>query len=221
MSLRGSLLVATQTVWSSGVGASVGLEAGYTQLASGLASRIGQAFRLRRANLRLLVGCAAALTMTFIALESTGNLALTAAVLVAVVVAVVATREAFGYSFATWRFHLRGETIRSVADIGWMRDLTVGRMMRHDVRTASADMPVSARSRLLMSPKRKRLRWWTIRRHAASSASSPRRMRCAPIPKNRSCAGASFWVRRSACSDQDMRHAGHIISVPSGQGSPR
>ena len=34
------LIVAAQTVWSSGVGASVGLEAGYTQLASGIASRI-------------------------------------------------------------------------------------------------------------------------------------------------------------------------------------
>src|SRR6185312_13082075 len=35
MSVRGSVIVAVQTVWSSGVGASVGLEAGYTQLASG------------------------------------------------------------------------------------------------------------------------------------------------------------------------------------------
>jgi CIC family chloride channel protein len=60
MSVTGSLLVALQTVWSSGVGASVGLEAGYTQLASGLASRIGQAFHLRRQDLRLLVGCGAA-----------------------------------------------------------------------------------------------------------------------------------------------------------------
>ena len=34
MSLTGSVSVALQTVWSSGVGASVGLEAGYTQLAS-------------------------------------------------------------------------------------------------------------------------------------------------------------------------------------------
>jgi CIC family chloride channel protein len=33
MSFRGSVIVAAQTVWSSGVGASVGLEAGYTQLA--------------------------------------------------------------------------------------------------------------------------------------------------------------------------------------------
>ena len=39
MSMRGSLIVAAQTVWSSGVGASVGLEAGYTQLASGIASQ--------------------------------------------------------------------------------------------------------------------------------------------------------------------------------------
>ncbi|MFZ3311240.1 MAG: chloride channel protein, partial [Xanthobacteraceae bacterium] len=41
MSLLGSVIVAAQTVWSSGVGASVGLEAGYTQFASGIASRIG------------------------------------------------------------------------------------------------------------------------------------------------------------------------------------
>jgi CIC family chloride channel protein len=39
MSFRGSVIVALQTTWSSGVGASVGLEAGYTQLASGLARR--------------------------------------------------------------------------------------------------------------------------------------------------------------------------------------
>jgi CIC family chloride channel protein len=48
MSLAGSIIVALQTVWSSGVGASVGLEAGYTQFASGIASWIGRAFRLRR-----------------------------------------------------------------------------------------------------------------------------------------------------------------------------
>jgi CIC family chloride channel protein len=351
MSLLGSIIVAAQTVWSSGVGASVGLEAGYTQLASGIASRLGMAFRLRRADLRLLVGCGAAggiagafgaplagafygfeliiggyspnslapvavsallgylvaqalapaeigvvppermivtthdlviagvigllcaaagilmmrgvvlceslfvrlklwlvlrttiggllvgilavvapqvmssghgalhfsgilnlslwtvallfmlkivasiislgsgfrgglffsslligalgghllavalttvwpnghfdsnayavigmsalsasviggpLTMTFIALETTGDLWLTTAVLIAVIISSQVTREAFGYSFATWRFHLRGETIRSAADIGWMRELTVGKMMRHDVRT--------------------------------------------------------------------------------------
>jgi len=60
MSMRGSLIVAAQTIWSSGIGASVGLEAGYTQLASGFASKLGQAFRLRRSDLRTLVGCGAA-----------------------------------------------------------------------------------------------------------------------------------------------------------------
>src|ERR1700752_33753 len=60
MSLIGSIVVAAQTVWSSGVGASVGLEAGYTQFASGIASRIGIAFRLRRGDLRIMVGCGAA-----------------------------------------------------------------------------------------------------------------------------------------------------------------
>src|SRR6202035_3726538 len=60
MSLIGSMIVAAQTMWSSGVGGSVGLEAGYTQIASGIASRIGHAFRLRRGDLRILVGCGAA-----------------------------------------------------------------------------------------------------------------------------------------------------------------
>jgi CIC family chloride channel protein len=359
MSLTGSLIVAAETVWSSGVGASVGLEAGYTQLASGIASRLGMAFRLRRVDLRILVGCGAAgaiagafgaplagafyafeliiggyspnslapvgvaaligylvahaispaeigvvapqqmtvaahdlviaatigllaatlgimlmrgvaacealflrlelrpalrttigglvvgilalaapqvmssghgalhlagvfelslvtvallfvlkiaasivslgsgfrgglffssllmgalggnlvaialaavwpsghfdsnayavigmgavsaaviggpLTMTFIALETTGDLWLTTAVLIAVIVASQVTREMFGYSFATWRFHLRGETIRSAADIGWMRDLTVGKMMRQDVKIVPATMPIA------------------------------------------------------------------------------
>src|SRR5665213_3657884 len=357
MSLRGSLIVAAQTVWSSGIGASVGLEAGYTQLASGIASAIGRAFRLRRSDMRILVGCGAAaaiagafgaplggafygfeliigsysiaslapvgmaalvgyltarvftpdrlgiesgafsslavhdvviaggvgllaavfgialmrgvaacevlfsrlqvkpslrpmvggavvgllamvspqvmssghgalhltgifklpletialifvlkalasivslgtgfrgglffaslllgalggqlfavglnaigvaanpdsfaiigmsalsvaviggpLTMTFIALESTGDLWLTTAVLIAVIISMQVTREFFGYSFTTWRFHLRGETIRSAADVGWIRDLTVAQMMRADVRTAPVVTQIS------------------------------------------------------------------------------
>ena len=359
MSMRGSLIVAAQTVWSSGIGASVGLEAGYTQLTSGIASKIGQAFRLRRGDLRVLVGCGAAgaiagafgaplggafygfeliigsysiaglapvgmaallgyltaqafspdrlgietgavsilavhdvviaagfgvlaagfgivlmrgvsacerlfahfhvnpalrpamggavvgllaivspqvmssghgalhltgifklplatialifvlkslasmvslgsgfrgglffaslllgalggqlfavglnavwpgvhadpdayaiigmsalsvsviggpLTMTFIALESTGDLWLTTAVLIAVIISMLVTREFFGYSFTTWRFHLRGESIRSAADVGWIRDLTVAQMMRTDVRTTPVEVPVS------------------------------------------------------------------------------
>jgi CIC family chloride channel protein len=83
------------------------------------------------------------LTMTFIALESTGDLWLTTAVLIAVIISAQVTREMFGYSFATWRFHLRGETIRSAADVGWIRELNVRRMMRGDVRTVPAHTTIS------------------------------------------------------------------------------
>nr|WP_084623665.1 chloride channel protein [Acidisphaera rubrifaciens] len=84
------------------------------------------------------------LTMTFLALEETGSLPLTAIVLAACVVSALTVRRTFGYSFATWRFHLRGEAIRSAVDIGWMRNLTVGRMMRREVRTVRADATLAA-----------------------------------------------------------------------------
>ena len=84
------------------------------------------------------------LTMSFIALESTGNLWLTTIVLVAVIISTQITRELFGYSFATWRLHLRGETIRSAADVGWIRDLTVRRLMRPDVATVDAGIGIEA-----------------------------------------------------------------------------
>jgi CIC family chloride channel protein len=309
MSMRGSLIVAAQTVWSSGIGASVGLEAGYTQIASGIASAIGRSFRLRRSDMRVLVGCGAAAAIAgafgaplggaFYGFEliigsysiaslapvgmaslvgyltarvftpdrlgietgAVSNLAVHDVVIAAFVgvlaavfgivlmrgvaaceklftqlkvkpalrpmiggalvgllailspqvmssghgalhltgifklpIATIAlifvlkaiasmislgagfrgglffaslllgalggqlfalglgailpglqmTREFFGYSFATWRFHLRGESIRGAADVGWIRDLTVGQMMRADVRTAPADQPVAA-----------------------------------------------------------------------------
>jgi chloride channel protein, CIC family len=44
MSLRDSVLVAFQNLISNGFGASVGLEAGYTQICAGLASRLGLSF---------------------------------------------------------------------------------------------------------------------------------------------------------------------------------
>ncbi len=82
------------------------------------------------------------LTMTFLALESTGSLPITVAVLAAAVVSAITVRRTFGYSFATWRFHLRGEAIRSAVDIGWIRNLSVGRMMRRELRTVRVDMPI-------------------------------------------------------------------------------
>lgn len=78
------------------------------------------------------------LTMSFLVLETTGDFGLTAATLTASIVASVIVRETFGYSFSTWRLHLRGETIRSAHDVGWLRTLTAGRMMRADVPTIAA-----------------------------------------------------------------------------------
>jgi chloride channel protein, CIC family len=57
-------------------------------------------------------------------------------------------RETFGYSFATWRFHLRGEAIRGPQDVGWMRDIKASRLMRKDFRTVAEDRTIAA-SRVL------------------------------------------------------------------------
>ena len=60
MSLRDGVVVGAQNIVSNGFGASVGLEAAYTQAGSGVASRLGQVSGLRRGDLRVLVGCGAA-----------------------------------------------------------------------------------------------------------------------------------------------------------------
>ncbi len=83
------------------------------------------------------------LTMTFLALEASGDLVIAGAVLSAAIVSSITVRELFGYSFSTWRLHLRGETIRSAHDVGWIRSLTAGRMMRHDVKTVREEMPLA------------------------------------------------------------------------------
>jgi len=72
------------------------------------------------------------LTMSFLVLETTRDFGVTAATLAACLIASSLVRERFGYSFSTWRLHLRGETIRSARDVGWVRTLTAGRMMRTD-----------------------------------------------------------------------------------------
>jgi CIC family chloride channel protein len=84
------------------------------------------------------------LTMTFLVLESTGNLGVAGGVLAASIATTLAVRATFGYSFTTWRLHLRGETIRGGQDVGWLRDLTVGRMMVRSPRAFPADQSVRA-----------------------------------------------------------------------------
>ncbi len=82
----------------------------------------------------------APVTMTALALETTGNFAITIAALIGAVVSSLIVRELFGYSFATWRFHLRGEAIRGPHDVGWMRELSVKTLMQPNVRTAAHDL---------------------------------------------------------------------------------
>ncbi len=83
------------------------------------------------------------LTMSFLALETTGDFQLVIMVLIASTIVSVIVRQTFGYSFATWRLHLRGESIRSAQDVSWMRTLTVGRMMKTDVQTVMSDQKIA------------------------------------------------------------------------------
>ena len=78
------------------------------------------------------------MTMSFLVLETTGDYGLTGAVLGASVLSGLIVRETFGYSFSTFRLHLRGESIRGAFDVGRIRQLTVGRLMRGDPRTIAA-----------------------------------------------------------------------------------
>ncbi|MGB8277066.1 MAG: chloride channel protein [Methylovirgula sp.] len=83
------------------------------------------------------------LTMSFLALEMTGDFQLVIMVLIASTIVSVIVRQTFGYSFATWRLHLRGESVRSAQDVGWMRTLTVSRMMKTDVKTVASDQKIA------------------------------------------------------------------------------
>jgi CIC family chloride channel protein len=84
----------------------------------------------------------APLTMVFLVLEGTGNFPMTIGVMVGVIVASTIVRLTFGYSFSTWRFHQRGVGIHGAHDVGWLADLTVGRLMRTDVKVVPEETTV-------------------------------------------------------------------------------
>ena len=83
------------------------------------------------------------LTMSFLALETTSDFPLSLMMLGAAMIVSVVVRQTFGYSFATWRMHLRGESVRSAHDVGWMRSLTVRSLMRPDVKTVALPMTIA------------------------------------------------------------------------------
>lgn len=84
----------------------------------------------------------APIAIVLLILEMTGSFPATTGVMVGGLVASAMTRQLFGYSFSTWRFHLRGVRISSGADIGWIHELTVQRFMRTDPKTVQADTPL-------------------------------------------------------------------------------
>lgn len=85
----------------------------------------------------------APITMILLILELTADFYASVGVMIGVVVAIMIVRLGFGYSFATWRFHQRGIPLRGATDIGWIRDLTVGRLMRRDAQLISENLPLA------------------------------------------------------------------------------
>lgn len=81
-------------------------------------------------------------SMVCLALEITGDFSVTVGAVVASSVCALIVRELFGYSFATWRFHLRGEVIRGPQDIGWVRQMSAASLMRTDFENALTTMPI-------------------------------------------------------------------------------
>jgi CIC family chloride channel protein len=74
----------------------------------------------------------APLSMAFLVAFATGDMALVVPLICVAALSSMLVKRFFGFSFATWRFHLGGDPIRSGADVGWLRDLKVGQMMRRD-----------------------------------------------------------------------------------------
>lgn len=96
------------------------------------------------------------MTLAMLMLETTHDFALMGVVLTASLVSGAVTRETFGYSFSTWRLHLRGSTVRGPRDIGWMLKLAAGRIMRTDWTALDADMTIGeARSRVRLGATKK------------------------------------------------------------------
>ena len=87
-------------------------------------------------------------SMVCLALEITGDVSVTVGAVVASSVAALIVRELFGYSFATWRFHLRGEVIRGPQDVGWIRQFSAMSLMRSDFDIAPSVMSITEAQKL-------------------------------------------------------------------------
>lgn len=90
-------------------------------------------------------------SMICLALEITGDFSVMMGAVVASSVSAILVRELFGYNFATWRFHLRGEIIRGPQDVGWVGQLSATSLMYSDFETAPSTTPI-AEAQKLFSP---------------------------------------------------------------------
>ena len=90
-------------------------------------------------------------SMICLALEITGDFSVTVGAVVASSICALIVRELFGYSFATWRFHLRGEPLRGPQDVGWVRQLNATSLMRTDFESALSTTPI-AEAQKMFSP---------------------------------------------------------------------
>lgn len=121
------------------------------QLFAGAAGRIPELATIVDPSDAALIGMAAMavaivgspMTMSMLVLETTHDFALTSVAVTAGLVASTVVRETFGFSFSTWRLHTRGQTIRSARDIGWVRALTVEKMMQKSVESVAASLSIA------------------------------------------------------------------------------
>jgi CIC family chloride channel protein len=156
VALRFILLVFVVKILASAVSLGFGFRGGLFFASLFIGSLVGQLFAGVLAHINgapqidpsdaALIGMAAMavaivggpMTMSLLVLETTHDFALTSVAVTAGLCASTVVRETFGFSFSTWRFHTRGETIRSARDIGWVRTLTVGKMMKRGAETIPA-----------------------------------------------------------------------------------
>ena len=86
----------------------------------------------------------APLTISFLVIETTGSFAAAPVLIAVAALSAMLVRLTFGYSFSTWRFHLRGLTLRGAHDIGWISGLTAARLMHRDIPTFPIQMPLAS-----------------------------------------------------------------------------
>lgn len=83
------------------------------------------------------------LSMMFLSLDMTQSYSMTSVIILAVIVAIVTVRKIFGYSFATWRFHLSGKKIRSALDISGLTRTTAQTLMKPVDFTLDYNLPLN------------------------------------------------------------------------------